>query len=64
MKFYNMKTKTSIEVTDNSLMTKKKLPTKNGYRYMIQAVLADGTKLSTMTNEATWKTVDCKEVAV
>lgn len=64
MKFYNLKTRSHVDVPDaNVRKTKMTRKTKSGTqtRYALTAEL-DGTKLFKFVNEATFKSSSAKEV--
>lgn len=65
MEFYNVKTKSKVDVPESNIMKKRmtrKTKTGTQTRY---ALVADyqGSKLYKFVNEATFKGTDCKEMA-
>ena len=64
MKFYNLKTRSHVDVPDSDVRkTKMVRKTKNGeqVRYALTAEF-EGSKLFKFVNEATFKSTDAKEV--
>ncbi len=64
MKFYNLKTRSHVDVADSDVRkTKMVRKTKNGeqVRYALTAEY-EGSKLFKFVNEATYKATDAKEV--
>lgn len=64
MKFYNLKTRSHVDVPDSDVRkTKMVRKTKNGeqVRYALTAEYS-GSKLFKFVNEATYKATDAKEV--
>ena len=64
MKFYNLKTRSHVDVPDNDVRkTKMVRKTKNGeqVRYALTAEFG-GSKLFKFVNEATYRSTDVKEV--
>lgn len=64
MKFYNLKTRSHVDVPDSNVRkTKMQRKTKSGTqtRYALTAEY-EGTKLFKFVNEATFKSTDVKEV--
>ena len=65
MKFYNLKTRSHVEIEDSNISKKKMVrKTKSGeqVRYALVAEV-DGTKLVKVVNEATYKATNAKEIS-
>ena len=61
MKFYSVKTRSTITVDDKDCIKVKKARANGGYTYMVKAIDKQGGGLAKILGEKDWKALKCKE---